>query len=178
MSDRPLCVDFGKKRIGVAATDYLGLAARPVEVVTATPRDAAADRIAEIARERESTVLVVGLPINMDGTTHDSETDVRAFARRLEERTGLEVHYVDERLSTVEAERLMSEVGLRRKRLKVDFVRYGVKEACCEGSIPVGVVAVRVDDASGIDYRHLAARSVVVSELADLLGRSRRQPAR
>jgi putative Holliday junction resolvase len=116
MSARPLCIDFGKKRIGVAATDYLGLAARPVEVVTATPRDAAADRIAEIAKERETTILVVGMPINMDGTAHDSEPDVRAFARRCEERTGLAVDYVDERLSTVEAERLMTEAGMRRKR--------------------------------------------------------------
>ena len=115
MSQRPLCIDFGKKRIGVAATDYLGLAARPVEVVVATPRDAAADRIAEIARERESTVLVMGLPINMDGTTHASDTDVRAFARRCEERTGLAVEFVDERLSTVEAQRLMNEAGVRRK---------------------------------------------------------------
>ena len=115
MSERPLCIDFGKKRIGVAATDYLGLAARPVEVVVATPRDAAADRIAEIAKERETTVLVVGLPINMDGTVHDSDTDVRAFARRCEERTGLAVEFVDERLSTVEAQRLMNEAGLRRK---------------------------------------------------------------
>jgi len=115
LSERPLCVDFGKKRIGVAATDYLGLAARPVEVVVAVPRDAAADRIAEIAKDRESTVLVVGLPVNMDGTVHDSDAEVRAFARRCEERTGLDVDFVDERLSTVEAERLMKEAGIRRK---------------------------------------------------------------
>ena len=115
MSARPLCIDFGKKRIGVAATDYLGMAARPVEVVTATPRDAAADRIAAIAQERESTVLVMGLPVNMDGTAHDSEPEVRAFARRCEERTGLPVEFVDERLSTVEAERLMKQAGVRRK---------------------------------------------------------------
>ncbi len=112
---RALCIDFGTKRIGIAATDYLGLAARPVEVIVATPRDAAADRVAEIARERETTRLVVGMPVNMDDTPHASELDVRAFARRCAERTGLPVTFVDERLSTVEAERLMKDAGLRRK---------------------------------------------------------------
>ncbi len=118
MSVRALGIDFGEKRIGVAATDYLGLAARPVEVVASTPRDAAADRVAEIARERESTILIVGLPINMDGTPHASEQNVRAFARRCAERTDLPVEFVDERLSTVEAERLMRETGKRRKDQK------------------------------------------------------------
>lgn len=115
MSVRALGIDFGTKRIGIAATDFLGLAARPVEVVASTPRDAAADRVAEIARERESTVLVVGMPVNMDGTPHASEPEVRAFARRCEERTGLPVEFVDERLTTVEAERLMREAGKRRR---------------------------------------------------------------
>ena len=115
MTHRALGVDFGEKRIGVAATDWLGIAARPLEVVASIPRDAAADRIAEIATERESTVLVFGMPINMDGTPHDSEPRVRAFARRCAERTGLPVEFTDERLTTVEAERLMRETGKRRR---------------------------------------------------------------
>jgi putative Holliday junction resolvase len=115
LSARALGIDFGEKRIGVAATDYLGLAAHPLEVIASTPRDTAADRIAEIARERESTVLVIGMPVNMDGSPHDSEPQVRAFARRCAERTGLPVEFVDERLTTVEAERLMRETGKRRK---------------------------------------------------------------
>ncbi len=115
MTVRAIGIDFGEKRIGVAATDWLGLAARPLEIVTSTPRDAAADRIAEIAREREATVLVIGMPANMDGSRHDSEPQVRAFARRCAERTNLPVEFVDERLSTVEAERLMRETGKRRR---------------------------------------------------------------
>ena len=118
MTARALGIDFGEKRIGIAATDWLGLAARPLEVVASTPRDAAADRVAEIARERDSTVLVVGMPVNMDGTPHASEPQVRAFARRCAERTGLPVEFVDERLSTVEAERLMRETGKRRRDQK------------------------------------------------------------
>lgn len=118
MTARALGIDFGEKRIGIAATDWLGLAAHPLEVVASTPRDAAADRVAEIARERESTVLVVGMPVNMDGTPHASEPQVRAFARRCAERTGLPLEFVDERLSTVEAERLMRETGKRRRDQK------------------------------------------------------------
>ena len=118
MTTRALGIDFGEKRIGVAATDWLGLAARPLEVVVSTPRDAAADRIAEIAVERECTILVIGMPINMDGTSHDSEPQVRAFARRCAERTGLPVEFTDERLTTVEAERLMRETGKRRREHK------------------------------------------------------------
>jgi len=115
---RAIGIDFGEKRIGVAATDWLGLAARPLEVVASTPRDAAADRVAEIARDREATVRVVGMPVNMDGPPHASEPQVRACARRCAERTGLPVEFGDERLSTVEAERLMRETGKRRREQK------------------------------------------------------------
>jgi len=114
LTARALGIDFGEKRIGVAATDALGLDAHPLEVLASTPRDTAADRIAAIARERGATVLVVGMPVNMDGTPHDSAPQVRAFARRCVERTGLPLVFVDERLSTVEAERLLRDAGRSR----------------------------------------------------------------
>ncbi len=108
---RALGIDFGERRIGVAATDALGIAAHPVEAIEARTRDAAADRVAEIARERAAEVLVFGLPVHMDGRAHEAAVAVRAFARRCAARTGLPVEYVDERLTTVEADRLLGAAG-------------------------------------------------------------------
>ena len=128
MIPRALGIDFGERRIGIAVSDVLGIGARPVEVVPAVPRDRAADRVAAIARELSAEVLVMGLPVNMDGTPHASEPQVRAFARRCAERTGLPVEFVDERLSTVEAERAMQAAGRGRRARKerVDMVAAAV----------------------------------------------------
>ncbi len=122
MRPRALGIDFGEKRIGVAVSDPLGIGARPLEVVTAVPRDRAADRVAELARELGVEILVVGMPFNMDGTAHDSEVQVRAFARRCQERTGLPVEYIDERLTTIEAQQVMRANGGKRKKRQRDEI--------------------------------------------------------
>jgi putative holliday junction resolvase len=115
---RALAVDYGTKRIGIAASDALGIAATAVEVIEGRSPPQAAQRIAEIAKDRDARVLVVGMPVNMDGTEHASAATVRAFAELCAKAAGLPVEYVDERLTTRQAERALWHAGLTQKDRK------------------------------------------------------------
>ena len=125
---RALGIDYGRKRIGIAATDAIGMAAHPVEVIHLPPGEPAAARIAELAEDREAEVLVVGMPFNMDGSEHKSAKEVRRFATLCGERCGLPVEFVDERLTTVEAERHQRRKGLRGRDMKrgIDMIAAAV----------------------------------------------------
>lgn len=118
-----LGVDVGDVRIGVAACDPSGLIASPVETVPAGPGSAA--RLAELAAERGAVEVVVGLPRSMSGGEGPAAVKVRAYAVALSRNLqGLPVRLVDERLSTVTAERALRERGRRgaRRRAVVDQV--------------------------------------------------------
>ncbi len=115
---RALGIDHGAKRIGVAASDALGIAATAVEVIEGRTPQEAAKRIAAIAREKGAVVLVVGLPVNMDGSEHESAPRVRAFAELCAKAAGLPVEFVDERLTTRQAERALWDAGLTQKNRK------------------------------------------------------------
>jgi putative Holliday junction resolvase len=104
----------GDRRIGIAVSDPTGLLATPEEVYTRRGESADAAYIASLARMLEADGIVVGLPVNMNGTEGPQAAKTRDFAKRVAA-AGLEVTMWDERLSTVEAERRMIE-GKRRKR--------------------------------------------------------------
>lgn len=112
-SGRRLGVDVGRARIGVAVCDRDGLLATPVETVA---RDDSTDvrRILELAEEYDVLELVVGLPLSMSGDDTPSTTDARAFAARLAEHRS--VRLVDERLSTVTAQRGLHQAGRNTKK--------------------------------------------------------------
>lgn len=101
--------DFGRRRIGVAVGQRITRSAAPVETVSARSDGPDWSRLDALVAEWRPSELVVGLPYNADGTPHDLTRDAEAFARTLAERTGLAVHTVDERLSSVEAERALRE---------------------------------------------------------------------
>jgi putative Holliday junction resolvase len=113
-----LAFDFGERRLGVAVAELeLGLA-HPLETVGARSD---AERLAEVerlVREWAPVVLVVGLPLTMDGEEQPSSTRARRFARRLHARFGLPVELVDERLSSHSASLALSESGVRGRRQK------------------------------------------------------------
>jgi putative holliday junction resolvase len=110
---RRLGVDVGKARIGVAASDRDGLLATPVETVR---RDDKTDirRILTIADEYDAVEIVVGLPLSLSGTETPSTADARAFAERLA--AHLPVRLVDERMSTVTAQRGLHQAGRNTKQ--------------------------------------------------------------
>lgn len=115
---RILAIDYGTVRIGLALSDPNGFLAQSLDVLKRRSDDDAIMRIAEIAREREASEMVVGLPLNMNGSEGEKADICRAFAAKLEERTGLPVHLFDERLTTVAAQRTLIEQDVRRSKRK------------------------------------------------------------
>ena len=113
---RILALDVGDKRIGVAVSDLLGILASPLIAIERTSDSKAIDTILEIADEQEVGEIVVGLPISLSGGYSDQTKSVAAFVRKLEARSPVPVNTADERYSTVEAERLLSQSKPQRAR--------------------------------------------------------------
>jgi putative Holliday junction resolvase len=122
-----LGLDFGERRIGVAVSDELGVAARPLPLVERTSRAQDVARIGEIASRRKVHTIVVGLPLNMDGSVGPAARRAQRFARLLGRELEVPVELWDERLSTAEAERALIAAGERRARRRE--VRDGVAAA-------------------------------------------------
>jgi putative Holliday junction resolvase len=108
--------DFGMRRIGVAAGQALTATARPLEILPARDGIPDWDRIAGIIEEWQPDLIVVGLPLNADGSEHEVTRAARRFMNRLQGRFGLPVHTVDERLSSVEAASRLRGDNARRAR--------------------------------------------------------------
>jgi putative Holliday junction resolvase len=121
---RALGVDYGAKRVGIAVSDPLGIAATAIEVIEETDPGIAAKRVAALAKDRGAVVLVVGMPVNMDGSEHASHAKVKAFGETCARMAGLPVEFVDERLTTRQAERHLWDAGLAQKgrKARVDKV--------------------------------------------------------
>ena len=113
---RFLCLDVGERRIGLAVSDPSGLIATPLGFIRRTElrRDIAG--ILERARERQAERIVVGLPLSLNGRVGPQAKKVQAFLKALRGKTDLTVDTADERFSTAEAERLLSEAGRQPSR--------------------------------------------------------------
>jgi putative holliday junction resolvase len=115
---RILGIDYGRRRIGLAISDETEMLATPLLTVEVNGLKEAVARVAEHARARGAVRIVVGLPLNMDGTAGPMAEEVREYCRRLGEATGLPVEFWDERLSSGQAERVLLEADLSRARRK------------------------------------------------------------
>ena len=113
---RTLALDVGDKRIGVAVSDMLGVLASPLTAIERASDSRAIDAILEIADEQEAGEIVAGLPISLSGGYSEQTKSVAAFVRKLEARSPVPVKTADERYSTVEAERLLSQSIPKRVR--------------------------------------------------------------
>jgi putative Holliday junction resolvase len=120
--------DYGTKHIGVAVGQELTATSTPLATLASRDENPDWDTIARLIEEWRPAALVVGIPLNLDGTEQPMTQAARRFARRLEGRYHLPVHLADERLSTVEAGRMLYEraadAGTRRarRRREVDEV--------------------------------------------------------
>jgi putative Holliday junction resolvase len=115
-----LAFDFGYRRVGVACGDTVSRTAQPLTAVTAGPGGPRWDAIAALLREWQPSLLVVGLPYNVDDSDSDMTRAARGFAADLGGRCGLQVALVDERYSSLDAgARLQAarESGRRRRRV-------------------------------------------------------------
>jgi putative Holliday junction resolvase len=119
---RAIGLDVGDKTVGVAASDELGLTAQGVTTVARTGLAADLAHLHKIIEERGATEVVVGLPLNMDGTEGPRAAVSRKLGEALSKAERLPVHYWDERLSTAEVERVLiaADVSRRRRRAVVD----------------------------------------------------------
>ena len=128
---RILGLDFGSKTVGVAVSDGLLLTAQGIETIERKDESKlrkTCARIEELIAEYEVTEIVLGLPKNMNNTEGERVEKTKAFGEMLERRTGLPVHYWDERLTTVAAEQILMESGVRRENRKavIDKVAAGL----------------------------------------------------
>lgn len=116
---RKIALDVGDVRIGIATSDPLGIIAGANETYRRTG-DMAKDLayLATYAEEKQCDTVVIGLPLNMDGTEGDRVRLTREFAAGLAEYTDLKIVFQDERLSTVSAEKMLIESGVRRDKRK------------------------------------------------------------
>jgi putative Holliday junction resolvase len=115
---RIMGLDLGSKTVGVAVSDPLLNVAREVEVIRRKEENKLRQtlaRIEELIVEYDVKEIVLGLPLNLDGTEGERAELSREFKDKLERRTGLPVHMWDERLTTVEAIEIMDADGIKPK---------------------------------------------------------------
>jgi putative pre-16S rRNA nuclease len=107
-------LDLGRRRIGVAVTDAAAMGAHPVGVVERRSMAQDLEAIAAMLRDREVTTIVVGLPLNMDGSEGSAARAARLFAERMAAALKIEVEMFDERLTSFEAEERLKGMPVKK----------------------------------------------------------------
>ena len=118
LKKRILGVDFGDARTGVAISDLSGILASGVGTIKSTGFLKTAEEVAKIAKEKDVSLIVLGHPINMNGTLGPRSEKAQAFGKHLEELTGLPVVLQDERLSTANAHVMLNMTNTRGQKRK------------------------------------------------------------
>jgi putative Holliday junction resolvase len=121
---RIMAIDFGDAHTGVAISDPLGMLAGTAITIDSWSEDVVLERICQMVKENKVEELVLGHPVNMDGTRGPRAEKYEAFGQRLREATGLNVVLWDERRTSVEAHQILSSSGKKTKKhkAKVDAV--------------------------------------------------------
>lgn len=120
---RILAIDYGRKRIGLALSDELGLTAQPLTTLVRTNRRNDMRRLREICRKHGVARIIVGHPLHMTGAAGEMADEAARFSARLQKELGIAVELVDERLTSWEAERMAAETKpARRRRRPLDDV--------------------------------------------------------
>ena len=121
---RVMGLDYGDKTVGVAISDELLVTAQPIETIErerANKLRKTYQRLEALINEYSVEKIVIGRPLNMNGTEGERVETTRAFADELSRRTGLDIIEVDERLTTVEANRILEETGVAHSSRK-DYI--------------------------------------------------------
>jgi putative Holliday junction resolvase len=125
---RVLALDVGARRIGVAMSDATGTLATPLTTVRVRGVERAIAEIVELVRQHEVGTVVVGWPLNMNGDVGPQAKSVHTFGEALEAALGQPVAYFDERLTSVVAEQMLRDMGLKpeKRRERIDEVAASV----------------------------------------------------
>lgn len=112
---RVLAIDYGRRRIGLAVSDELRVTAQPLVTLERENRAADLRRLREIARRQSARLIVVGLPLHLDGRVSEMAEEARRFAACIQKATGIPVELVDERLTSWEAAQTLGEMDGRSR---------------------------------------------------------------
>ena len=115
---RILALDHGTKRIGIAVSDELKMIAQPLEFVPAEPFEQFTARLQDLISEKEVELILLGMPRNMNGSYGPAAEKVEEFAAALKAAVTVPIKTWDERLTSVQANRLLIEGGVRRENRK------------------------------------------------------------
>jgi putative Holliday junction resolvase len=106
-----LAIDYGKKRLGLALSDEFGVTSRPYATWTRTNRRRDLARLRELVRQEGVHLIVVGLPLHLNGAPSEMSVEAKSFAARVEKALGLPVEMMDERLSSWEAHETLADAS-------------------------------------------------------------------
>ena len=116
---RVMALDVGDVRIGIAVSDLMGIIANPLETYTRKGNlDTDAKYIAELAKSKEVSLFISGLPLGLNGQENEQTAKTREFVSKLQEVCDIPVQYLDERFTTLSAERVLIEGNVRRENRK------------------------------------------------------------
>ena len=122
--NRILAIDYGDVRVGLALSDLTCTIAQPFKTLSYDDIDHLINQLSEIITEKQVNKIVVGIPYNMKGDDTQQTTKVRKFASILEENLGYEIIFVDERLTSSEAEKFMHQMDIKTgfNKAKIDKI--------------------------------------------------------
>ncbi len=115
---RKMALDYGEVRIGIAFSDLLNIIANGYESYTRKNLESDLNYLTTLARTHEVDEIILGLPVNMDGSEGERAQATREFGDLLGEKSNIKISYLDERLTSVSAERLLIEADVRREDRK------------------------------------------------------------
>lgn len=121
---RVLAIDYGTKSIGLAICDELQLTVRPLTTIRPPNMGQAPERIGQLAIDYEVETIVIGLPLNMDGTRGEAVEKVEKFVVLLQPHISVSIELVDERLTSIEADQILREMGVSLKERKAKSDEY------------------------------------------------------
>ena len=141
---RTLAIDLGTRRVGLALSDAGGTLATPLDVLQVSSPQQAADRVVDVIEREGVEQLVIGLPLNMDDTLGPAAEATIRWGRALADRSKLPVRFVDERLSSFEAEQTLAarkrsgeKLTHQRKKQQLDAIAAAaVLQAFLDGKLP------------------------------------------
>lgn len=123
-----LAFDFGTRRVGIAVGNTISATAQPLCTINDEKNDVRFSAIAALIKEWEPTALVVGVPCNVDGTSHELTALSRRFANRLKGRFDLPTLLVDERYTSASASTLLNERGIHGRKQKHLIDQYAAQQ--------------------------------------------------
>lgn len=115
---RILAIDHGTKRMGIAVSDELRTIAQPLEFILAEPLDKFFERLKQIIADKQVSLIVIGVPRNMDGTYGPAAVKVQEFVAAMKDVVRVPIKSWDERLTSVQANRYLIEADVRRSKRK------------------------------------------------------------